>query len=132
MRAKYSDMRERIMARSVLSDEIGPDGEFCWLWLGSTKPNGYPTLTVRWKAGPRKGKVRTLMAHRESVKAFTGRCVRKDYVVRHLCNVRWCVNPAHLIGGTHRQNTQDMIEAGRHWSPFLGRPSPRSKHREPT
>jgi hypothetical protein len=123
-RRKYADIRDQIVRRSVLGDELGPNGEFCWLWIGPTKPGGYGTLTTRWKSGPRKGRVRTLMAHRESVRAFTGRVVRKDYVVRHLCHCRWCVNPNHLVGGTPRQNTQDMLKAGRHWSGFRG-PKPK-------
>ncbi|MES3001320.1 MAG: HNH endonuclease [Pseudomonadota bacterium] len=121
----YGDMRERIVANSVTSEAPAACGGFCWLWMGAVDRSGYPTMGVRWKTGPRKGKVRTLRAHRESVRAFTGRTVRKDYVVRHLCGCRWCVNPEHLQGGTQSQNVRDSIQHGTHWSPFYGKPSPR-------
>lgn len=35
-------------------------------------------------------------------------------VVRHLCNNPRCINPLHLTDGTHKQNTADMVSAGRH------------------
>jgi hypothetical protein len=35
-------------------------------------------------------------------------------VVRHTCDNPACYNPEHLIGGTHMENSQDMVNRGRH------------------
>lgn len=37
----------------------------------------------------------------------------QNLVVRHTCANGNCINPEHLISGTHRQNMQDMIDQGR-------------------
>jgi hypothetical protein len=30
--------------------------------------------------------------------------------IRHLmCNNKWCCNPAHVVGGTHRENNEDEV-----------------------
>ena len=75
-------------------------------------------MTRRLKRGPRKGQVVTVYAHRESVKAFTDRKLSPRQVVMHLCNNRSCVNPAHLKGGTQRQNVRQCVAEGRHFTPF--------------
>ena len=36
-------------------------------------------------------------------------------LLRHLCDNRHCVNPNHLIPGTHRENNLDMLQRRRHW-----------------
>jgi hypothetical protein len=54
---------------------------------------------------------RTLLAHRLSYLLAGG-----DFghaVVMHLCDNPRCVNPAHLRGGTMRDNVQDMLVKGR-------------------
>lgn len=34
-------------------------------------------------------------------------------VIRHTCDVKCCVNPAHLIKGTQAENIGDTLERGR-------------------
>ena len=33
-------------------------------------------------------------------------------IIRHLCNNKLCINPAHLAMGTHSDNVQDRVDAG--------------------
>lgn len=46
----------------------------------------------------------------------------EELLVRHLCHNRNCCNPIHLTLGTHWDNSQDMVKAGRsqkgdkHWT----------------
>jgi hypothetical protein len=37
----------------------------------------------------------------------------KGMVIRHTCDTPWCVNPEHLLIGTFKDNTRDMIDRGR-------------------
>ena len=34
-------------------------------------------------------------------------------VLRHTCDNRWCINPSHLIEGTHADNVKDRVERKR-------------------
>lgn len=78
----------------------------CWLWRGSFRPNGYGVI----QCGGRKAPVR-FGAHVAAFILSRGR--KPNGMVRHICNVRACVNPDHLAEGTHADNMRDREESGR-------------------
>lgn len=115
---KYASMEERLIANSVISEMHFWHGTPCWEWIGAYKKNrsgmSYPTLNVRFQNGLRKGKVKTERAHRVALRVFKGRYLGKRYVGGHACNVSWCINPAHLTGGTQRANIRKCVHEERH------------------
>lgn len=70
----------------------------CWLWAGYIKPNGYAAFY------PGGGKhVSKIYVHRFAYETTYGP-IPDGLEVDHLCNVRNCVNPAHLEVVTRRVN----------------------------
>lgn len=81
----------------------GPNS--CWPWTGAKNKTGYGAYH------PKRNK--TINAHRVVFMEFV--CDALDnLVVRHTCDNRICVNPSHLLLGTNKENTNDMISRGRH------------------
>lgn len=39
--------------------------------------------------------------------------IPRGQLVRHTCDCHYCVNPDHLVAGTHQDNTDDMLNRGR-------------------
>lgn len=70
----------------------------CWLWLGARTPEGYGTVIVHGKA-QRVHRVMYSLKHKEPY----------DQYVRHTCDNTLCVNPDHLVAGTHQDNMLDII-----------------------
>ncbi len=82
--------------------------ESCWLWTGYANAEGYGLVSARG------GQV---LAHR-MILELEGLDVPADKLVLHTCDVKRCVNPAHLFVGTHLDNCQDKWRKGRGVVPF--------------
>lgn len=75
----------------------------CWLWAAATNSVGYGQLRVEGKA---------LYAHRMSYLMHKGP-IPTGQILRHTCDIPHCVNPEHLIVGTHKDNTEDARDRNR-------------------
>lgn len=77
----------------------------CWLWTGLVGKDGYGRI----RPGTGTKKVRT---DRFSYELHRGP-IPEGMFVLHTCDIRPCVNPAHLFLGTSRDNIDDMVTKGR-------------------
>lgn len=91
--------RKMIESRSV------KDMNGCWIWSGSKNTAGYGVILLR------KVKKTACKVHRLAYTVFK-RNPRK-YIVRHTCDNPGCVNPGHLIKGSHADNARDRALRGR-------------------
>lgn len=63
------------------------------------------------------GKRRAAGPHQVAYFLATGRWEQRaaGRMVRHLCHNRLCCNPAHLIGGTAQENSDDQYSRKKGW-----------------
>ena len=78
----------------------------CWEWTANKNNQGYGLYRPGGTAPKR-------LAHRLSYADRNGD-IPKGMLVLHKCDNPLCVNPDHLVLGTFRDNTQDMVAKGRH------------------
>lgn len=115
---RYASFEERIIANTVLLREHFWNGSYCWVWIGKYRTSNrglrYACMSVRWKSGPRKGKVRTVAVHREVLRIMKGYRMTPRTVGGHLCNYSLCVNPEHLSSMSQKANVRQTVRDGRH------------------
>jgi hypothetical protein len=97
-------LRERFEKKIMPEPNTG-----CWLWTAALR-NGYGVIGT--------GNGREIeYAHRLSYEFYKGPV--NGMHVRHQCHLPCCVNPDHLLLGTHKQNMEDREQAGRGAVPGL-------------
>lgn len=96
-----------------LCPDLGP----CWIWTLSRNPvSGYGQVY----GGP--GRSRMLLAHRVAYELVKGP-IGPGLTVDHLCNVRVCVNPAHLdlcsigVNSSRGADRRLTCKRGHSWGP---------------
>ena len=83
----------------------------CWECT-SHKPmsNGrYYQITVGSRTD---GTKRPMMLHRFIYEYYVGE-IEEGLILRHTCDNNMCINPDHLLTGTHQDNIDDMVKRGR-------------------
>lgn len=113
MPRRYESPIDRLLANSIIED-----GCDCWIWVGARTNAGYGKLSFRFKRGPRKGTVKTVLAHRYAYQVFMEVRIAPKTVVRHTCDMKLCINPAHLIRGSVMDNNRDTVKRGRHGNQY--------------
>lgn len=94
---------QSIQKRFWAKVDTNPTPTGCWLWIGAKFACGYGQLRIQ-------GKLR--YAHRLAYELKYGSLL-PGFEVCHRCDTPLCVNPAHLVLGTHADNMHDMVAKGR-------------------
>jgi len=106
--------------RRVFGDRFEKTSSGCWLWRGRIQWDGYGEFAFSIN-----GRQRRMQAHRAAWQLAHKRRAGRKLEICHTCDVRACINPAHLFEGTHSVNERDKVAKGRHVTPF-GRVGERS------
>lgn len=102
-----NDLESLSAAFERLKARIKIDANGCWIWQGALVKDMYGSIKLSGN--------RVVSTHRLAYMAVNGP-IPRGKVVRHMCDVTQCCNPAHLVIGDHEDNTQDMVDRGRHKS----------------
>ena len=74
------------------------------------KRPGYEVYAYKWRNGKQYPLHRLVYADDHGINISE---LPFEVVIRHTCDNRRCINPAHLIKGSRKENTEDMMERGR-------------------
>lgn len=88
--------------KRLLSNYIANDITGCWEWCGSITNSGYGQIKVFGKM---------MAAHRYSFALHKGP-IPDGMEILHECDNKICINPNHLVSGTHKQNMSDAAARG--------------------
>lgn len=91
------------VSQEVLNGYCADSVTGCWNWTRAKNQFGYGLIFFNGK---------THRAHRVSYEIKNGP-IPKGIIVRHSCDNPSCINPNHLLLGTKKENTWDMILRGR-------------------
>lgn len=91
---------ERIDAMTIPEPMSG-----CWLWIGATGKRGHGRVKYRGQL---------VLPYRVNYERFIGP-IPPGKMLRHKCDVPFCVNPHHVIPGESVDNVRDMIERSEAW-----------------
>ncbi|MFJ0492812.1 HNH endonuclease signature motif containing protein [Citrobacter werkmanii] len=94
--SKRKSLEERLLAGCIKT-------EGCWIWRRSVASSGYGQIRLNYK---------NLRANRASFMVFKGE-IPDGMVIRHTCDNKLCINPDHLILGSCKQNSEDMVSRDR-------------------
>ena len=104
---KYDQHIENTRSRFESKYKIQPSG--CWEWQPPKDSDGYGQITLNFN-----GLKFMLRAHRLSwILANKQDWPVNKPIARHLCHYTSCVNPNHIMPGTHWENTLDEIDVGK-------------------
>lgn len=97
-------IEERFLSRVIESRCLMEGMEPCWIWTGATYKNGYGQLKFITYG--------TRYSHQWACHNWNGSPlpIEQGMCVKHRCDEKLCVNPAHLEYGTLQENIQEMLE----------------------
>ena len=99
--SRWPSIEDRLLSRIVESSEG------CLLFIGPKTGNGYGVIGYEKRQD---------YVHRVVWKLNNGP-IKEGYCVLHTCDNPACCNIDHLLLGSHKDNTQDMMRKGRHVKP---------------
>lgn len=114
-RSADSSMSKPQITNHILQNYIQIPETGCWIWLGGWSPCKYGVINKNGKQ---------YAAHRTFYRHFVG-SIPDGLQIMHKCDTPPCVNPDHLLPGTHAENMADAWRKGRMSNRHKNR-----KHRE--